>query len=161
MKFLRKNKLRHKIKLTCRSERTIRWVSSLLILCGGLTASLNVSALETDATRSGTQSTGNPPTESKVATAPASEVRNQTRVAEMPQGVLQLDQTVISGNQELPKVLYILPWREPQGLPEIEVEAETVSQGVFRRLYPPAYRREMSYFETLNGIRDDQQNQEE
>ena len=34
---------------------------------------------------------------------------NEPRVAEMPTGVVQLDETVISGNQELPKVLYILP----------------------------------------------------
>ena len=74
--------------------------------------------------------------------------------AEMPGGVLQLDETVISGNQELPKVLYILPWREPQGLPEIEIEAGSVSAEVFRRLYPPAYRRELSYFETLKGLQD-------
>ena len=79
---------------------------------------------------------------------------NEPRVAEMPTGVVQLDETVISGNQELPKVLYILPWREPQGLPEIEIEAEAVSAEVFRRLYPPAYRRELSYFETLKGLQD-------
>ena len=79
---------------------------------------------------------------------------NEPRVAEMPSGVVQLDETVISGNQELPKVLYILPWREPQGLPEIEIEAEAVSAEVFRRLYPPAYRRELTYFETLNGLQD-------
>ncbi|NKB99216.1 MAG: hypothetical protein GKR90_12085 [Pseudomonadales bacterium] len=78
----------------------------------------------------------------------------QTSVAEMPVGVVQLDETVISGNQELPKVLYILPWREPQGLPEIEIEAESVSAEVFRRLYPPAYRRELGYFETLQGLQD-------
>ena len=78
----------------------------------------------------------------------------QTSVAEMPTGVVQLDETVISGNQELPKVLYILPWREPQGLPEIEIEAEAVSAEVFRRLYPPAYRRELTYFETLQGLQD-------
>lgn len=73
-------------------------------------------------------------------------------VADSSGGVLQLDQTVISGNQELPKVLYILPWREPQGLPEIEIQAEFTEADVFRRLYPPAYRRELGYFETLEGI---------
>ena len=75
-------------------------------------------------------------------------------VADMPAGVLQLDQTVISGNQELPKVLYILPWREPQGLPEIEIQAEFTEAEVFRRLYPPAYRRELGYFDTLSGLRE-------
>ena len=67
--------------------------------------------------------------------------------------MLQLDQTVISGNQELPKVLYILPWREPQGLPDIEIQAEFTEAEVFRRLYPPAYRRELGYFETLSDLK--------
>ena len=69
----------------------------------------------------------------------------------MPSGIIQLDETVISGNQELPKVLYILPWQQPGGLPDIEVETEFTEMEVFRRLYPPAYRRELSYFETLDG----------
>ncbi|MGD8818405.1 MAG: hypothetical protein PVJ51_14550 [Acidobacteriota bacterium] len=69
--------------------------------------------------------------------------------AQPAQGVIQLDETVISGNQELPKVLYILPWREPGGLPDIELKAELDELEVFRRLYPPAYRRELSYFRTL------------
>ena len=68
-----------------------------------------------------------------------------------PVGVIQLDETVISGNQELPKVLYILPWRQPDGLPDIELKAEFTEMDVFRRLYPPAYRRELSYFRTLDG----------
>ena len=72
--------------------------------------------------------------------------------ARLPAGVIQLDETVISGNQELPKVLYILPWQQPDGLPDIEVKTEFTEIEVFRRLYPPAYRRELSYFETLDGI---------
>ena len=68
---------------------------------------------------------------------------------EMPRGVIRLDETVISGNQELPKVLYILPWRDPNGLPDIELDASYSEMDVFRRLYPPAYRRELTYFESL------------
>ena len=68
----------------------------------------------------------------------------------LPRGVIKLDETVISGNQELPKVLYILPWREPGGLPDIELQTEFAEKDVFRRLYPPAYRRELSYFKTLD-----------
>jgi hypothetical protein len=73
-----------------------------------------------------------------------------TAEEQMPSGVIQLDETVISGNQELPKVLYILPWREPGGLPDIELNAQFTEMDVFRRLYPPAYRRELSYFKTLD-----------
>jgi hypothetical protein len=69
--------------------------------------------------------------------------------AESPRGVIRLDETVISGNQELPKVLYILPWRDPSGLPEIELNARYAQPDVFRRLYPPAYRRELTYLESL------------
>jgi len=74
----------------------------------------------------------------------------RAEAAELPVGVIRLDETVISGNQELPKVLYILPWREPGGLPDIELETEFIETDVFRRLYPPAYRRELSYFKTLD-----------
>lgn len=81
-------------------------------------------------------------------------VKNRSQVPETPGAVLRLDETVISGNQELPKVLYILPWREPQGLPDIEIQAEFTEAEVFRRLYPPAYRRELSYFETLRGLQE-------
>ena len=83
------------------------------------------------------------------------EAQKPDQVAELPVGTLRLDETVISGNQELPKVLYILLWREPQGLPDIEVQAEFTEAEVFRRLYPPAYRRELGYFDTLKGLRQD------
>ena len=84
--------------------------------------------------------------ETAVAQAPAAAAD-----AEISGGVIRLDETVISGNQELPKVLYILPWQQPDGLPDIEVKTEFTEMEVFRRLYPPAYRRELSYFETLDG----------
>ena len=82
----------------------------------------------------------------------AQEGKTVTEDTPAPSAVLQLDQTVISGNQELPKVLYILPWREPNGLPDVDIEGQFSEAEVFKRLYPPAYRRELSYFETLQGL---------
>jgi len=67
-------------------------------------------------------------------------------------GVVRLDETVISGNQELPKVLYIVPWKDPDDMPGIELEPEFTELQVFRRLYPPAYRRELNYYELLNAV---------
>ena len=69
---------------------------------------------------------------------------------------IRLDETVISGNQELPKVLYILPWQTPEGMPELEVRADLAEGEIFRRLYPPAYRRELKYFETLDRIQSEE-----
>lgn len=71
-------------------------------------------------------------------------------------GVIQLDETVISGNQELPKVLYILPWRDPSGLPEIDLSTEFAEADVFRPLYPPAYRRELEYFKSLEATESEE-----
>ncbi len=76
--------------------------------------------------------------------------------AELPQGVIRLDETVISGNQELPKVLYILPWRDPSGLPDIDLDARYAEMDIFRRLYPPAYRRELKYFKSLEATKSEE-----
>jgi hypothetical protein len=76
--------------------------------------------------------------------------------AELPQGVIRLDETVISGNQELPKILYILPWRDPNGLPDIGLGAQFSEMDVFRRLYPPAYRRELMYFKSLEATNSEE-----
>ena len=66
-----------------------------------------------------------------------------------PSGHVRLDETVISGNQELPKVLYIVPWQDPSGIPKIELDPNFTEHEVFRRLYPPAYRRELQYYDVL------------
>ena len=66
-------------------------------------------------------------------------------------GYIRLDETVISGNQELPKVLYIVPWKDPSGMPKIDLDPEFTETQVFRRLYPPAYKRELNYYELLEA----------
>jgi hypothetical protein len=66
-----------------------------------------------------------------------------------PNGSIRLDETVISGNQELPKVLYIVPWQDPTGIPTIQLDPTFTEHEVFRRLYPPAYQRELQYYDLL------------
>ena len=68
-----------------------------------------------------------------------------------PSGHIKLDETVISGNQELPKVLYIVPWQDPSGIPTIELDPNFTEHEVFRRLYPPAYQRELKYYDLLKA----------
>jgi hypothetical protein len=68
-----------------------------------------------------------------------------------PSGHIKLDETVISGNQELPKVLYIVPWQDPSGIPNIELDPNFTEHEVFRRLYPPAYQRELKYYDLLKA----------
>jgi len=68
-----------------------------------------------------------------------------------PSGHVRLDETVISGNQELPKVLYIVPWQDPSGIPKIELDPNFPEHEVFRRLYPPTYKRELQYYDALKA----------
>jgi len=85
------------------------------------------------------------------AAGSAAEPANRDAADTMPTGRIELDETVISGNQELPKVLYIVPWQQPDGLPEIELSTDFAEGELFRRLYPPAYRRELAYFEAATA----------
>jgi hypothetical protein len=75
-----------------------------------------------------------------------------TNAAEHDQDRIRLEQTVISGNQELPKVLYILPWQSPEGRPDLALDAGLKDQNVLRRVYPPAHRRELRYWNGLKAL---------
>jgi hypothetical protein len=62
-----------------------------------------------------------------------------------------LDATVISGAQELPKVLYIVPWQAPTGRPALPATAGVVDDGFWQPIQPPEHRREVLYQERLGG----------
>lgn len=64
---------------------------------------------------------------------------------------IRLDETVISGNQELPKVLYIVPWQDPTGIPKIELDPNFTEHELFRQLYPATYKREIEYYDALRA----------
>ena len=65
---------------------------------------------------------------------------------------VRMNETVISGNQELPKVLYILPWQSSNGRPALELSAGLDDQRVFRRVEPAAYQRELRYRDALERM---------
>jgi hypothetical protein len=56
-----------------------------------------------------------------------------------------MDETYISGNQELPKVLYILPWKNQQGDAVPAMIPVLMNEAVMTPIYPHEYRLEMSY----------------
>ena len=64
---------------------------------------------------------------------------------------LTLKSSPVTGNKELPKVLYIVPWKDPSGMPKIDLDPEFTEAQIFRRLYPPAYKRELDYYELLEA----------
>jgi len=48
-------------------------------------------------------------------------------------------------------VLYIVPWQDPSGIPKIELDPNFTEHEVFRHLYPPAYKRELQYYDVLKS----------
>ncbi len=67
----------------------------------------------------------------------AEEAEVRDRLPRMPAGVIELDETVISGN-----LLYLVA-----RLHAIELRTDFAEVELFSRLYPPAYRRELTYYE--------------
>lgn len=65
---------------------------------------------------------------------------------------VRMNETVISGNQELPKVLYILPWQSSNDRPALELSAGLDDQRVFQRVEPDAYQRELRYRDALERM---------
>jgi hypothetical protein len=68
-----------------------------------------------------------------------------------PPGPLNLDATAIRGNQELPKVLYIVPWKDPA---MAELAGRPVNSLVEEALAPvdrEVFRRQTRYFGQLYG----------
>jgi hypothetical protein len=64
---------------------------------------------------------------------------------------IDLGTTSITGNQELPKVLYIVPWKK-SGLGDVAGRpVNTLLDEVLAPVDPEVFQRHLRYYETLNG----------
>jgi hypothetical protein len=67
-----------------------------------------------------------------------------------PTQILELDTTSVTGNRELPKVLVIVPWKNPEleelsGRPLASLVEEVLSP-----IDPDVFRRQVNYYNDLN-----------
>jgi hypothetical protein len=77
--------------------------------------------------------------------------RAQAQEAVTPAAPLTLESSAIRGNQELPKVLYIVPWKDPA---MAELAGRPVNSLVEEILAPvdrEVFRRQTRYFSQLYG----------
>jgi len=76
-----------------------------------------------------------------------------TTAAVRPVTVDQLDlgTTSITGNQELPKVLYIVPWKRSDLGDLVGRPVDTLLDEVLAPVDPEVFERHLSYYETLHG----------
>jgi hypothetical protein len=64
---------------------------------------------------------------------------------------IDLGATSITGNQELPKVLYIVPWKRSDLGELIGRPVNTLLDEVLAPVDPEVFERHLSYYETLHG----------
>ena len=77
----------------------------------------------------------------------SSAVRSTSRVID----TLDLGTTSITGNQELPKVLYIVPWKRSDLGDLVGRPVNTLLDEVLAPVDPEVFERQLSYYETLHG----------
>jgi hypothetical protein len=112
-----------------------------------------------DELRSGTRSASNPASievSGQSSDRIAEEVadRNRSAAISAPADRLQLDTSVVTGNRELPKVLYIVPWKkaglgEPPGRP-----FNSLLDEVLAPVDRDVFRREVTYYGVVSGSAD-------
>jgi hypothetical protein len=83
------------------------------------------------------------------ATPQASAERPAARVMDS----LDLGTTSITGNAELPKVLYIVPWKKSDLGDLVGRPVNTLLDEVLAPVDPEVFQRHLSYYETLNGTK--------
>lgn len=86
-------------------------MNKLLLLISLCVAAISAGAQESE-----------PVVEAKAATPPAEEKKPQVAADKKMVGEARINlQTTVTGNQEQPRVMYILPWQSPAS-PELEME---------------------------------------
>ncbi len=64
---------------------------------------------------------------------------------------LELDATAIRGNQELPKLLYIVPWKDPALGDLVGKPVNSLVDEVLAPVDREVFRRQTGYFDQLYG----------
>jgi hypothetical protein len=92
-----------------------------------------------------------PTATANTARAPAAAARTGGEVRPVVIDRLDLGTTSITGNQELPKVLYIVPWKRSDLGDLIGRPVNSLLDEVLAPVDPEVFERHLSYYETLHG----------
>ena len=138
-----------------------------IIACAALAAASSVSAQENDAAGPETRRrpladvadlepavdvSQSPTATEPRAAAPASEAPVTVARAGRATNTLDLGTTSITGNQELPKVLYIVPWKRSDLGDHVGRPVNTLLDEVLEPVDPEVFERHLDYYETLYGV---------
>ena len=79
-----------------------------------------------------------------------------TRAAPRVMDSLDLGTTSITGNAELPKVLYIVPWKKSDLGDLVGRPVNTLLDEVLAPVDPAVFERHLSYYDSLYGEREEE-----
>jgi hypothetical protein len=68
------------------------------------------------------------------------------------QDELHLDGMAVVGNRELPKALFIVPWKAPEAAMAPDRPVNTLVNEVLQPVDPDVFRRKLEYFETVHRL---------
>jgi len=91
---------------------------------------------------------------SPTAPAPPADTRAPDRPAPRVMDSLDLGTTSITGNAELPKVLYIVPWKRSDLGDLVGRPVNTLLDEVLAPVDPAVFERHLSYYDSLYGERE-------
>ena len=74
------------------------------------------------------------------------------RMAALQTDRLNLDATSVTGNQELPKVLYIVPWKDADAGDLNGKPVQSLLDEVLAPIDREVFQRQISYFEQLHAM---------
>jgi hypothetical protein len=98
-----------------------------------------------------TQAATAPATPGPASPAASAPPRQAPRPALVAIDQLDLGTTSITGNQELPKVLYIVPWKRSDLGDLVGRPVNSLLDEVLAPVDPEVFKRSLSYYETLHG----------
>ena len=96
-----------------------------------------------------------PPSASAVAPGAASAVAPSARTAPV-MDTLDLGTTSITGSQELPKVLYIVPWKKSDLGDLVGRPVNTLLDEVLTPVDPEVFERHLEYYDTLHRVAEEE-----
>jgi hypothetical protein len=65
---------------------------------------------------------------------------------------MQLDGMAVIGNRELPKALFIVPWKTPEAALAPDRPLNTLVNDALQPVDPDVFRRKLEYFETVHRL---------
>lgn len=141
-------------------RRTLPWLMLCLILANAAHAAEPSGALSEEATAAGpavdTSASDGTPAQAPASSANPSQPATSSQRAGGPQAVvrndrLDLDTTVVTGNRELPKVMYIVPWKKSD-LGELPAQPfNTLLDEALTPVDRDVFRREVTYYGVISA----------